>query len=253
MPYVDAGMPIVVLEPSCWSVLRDEIQGLFPERKETKAIRENIFLFSEFLVQKANYHPPRLHMSGIVHGHCHHKALMHGVHHEKQLLDNMQMKVRVLADGCCGMAGAFGFEEEHYDVSAKVGEHAFLPAVRSCGLNEVVIADGFSCREQISQMTQRHGLHMAEVLQLAIQQGPAAVNGMPEKKFVDGDRRAVQKSKMEAVAVLGGAVAVVAGALGAYKLFDASRSNGKSVLGAQRPGRKSTQPIVHADSERAGG
>lgn len=253
MPYVDAGMPIVVLEPSCWSVLRDEIQSLFPERKETKAIRENIFLFSEFLVQKANYHPPRLHMSGIVHGHCHHKALMHGVHHEKQLLDDMQMKVRVLADGCCGMAGAFGFEEEHYDVSAKVGEHVFLPAVRSCGLNEVVIADGFSCREQISQMTQRHGLHMAEVLQLAIQQGPAAVNGMPEKTFVDEDRRAVQKSKMEAVAVLGGAVAVVAGALGAYKFFDASRSNGKSVQGAQRPGRKFTQPIVHADSERAGG
>jgi len=148
-PYAKAGTPIVVLEPSCWSVLRDEIKGLFPERKETRMIMENSFVLSEFLVKKANYHPPRLHMSGLIHGHCHHKAIIHGVEHEAKLLQDMQMKVRVVPDGCCGMAGSFGFEEHHYDVSAKVGEHALLPAVRAAGLNELIIADGFSCREQI--------------------------------------------------------------------------------------------------------
>ncbi len=254
MPYVSAETPVVVLEPSCWSVLRDEIHGLFPKRKETHAIMENTFLLSEFLVQKANYHPPRLHMAGVMHGHCHHKALIKGAEHEKKLLEEMQMKVRVLSDGCCGMAGAFGFEEEHYDVSAKVGEHAFLPSVRSSGLNEVIIADGFSCREQISQMTQRHGLHMAEVLQLAIQHGPAGTNDlMPEKKLVEEQRRAIQKSKMETVAVLGGTLAAVAGLLGAYKILDGSRCNGKSAHSASRSKRNFAESVVHADSGHAGG
>lgn len=216
-PYAKAGTPIVVLEPSCWSVLRDEIKGLFPERKETRMIMENSFVLSEFLVKKANYHPPRLRMSGLIHGHCHHKAIIHGVEHEAKLLKDMQMKVRVVPDGCCGMAGSFGFEEHHYDVSAKVGEHALLPAVRAAGLNELIIADGFSCREQISQMSERQALHLAEVLQLAIQEGPAGPDLLPEQKLVDRHRKAVQRSKMEVLAAIGGVVAIVAGVLGARK------------------------------------
>jgi FAD/FMN-containing dehydrogenase/Fe-S oxidoreductase len=219
MPYAKAGIPMIVLEPSCWSVLRDEMHGLFPERKEAHAIMENTFLLSEFLVKKADYHPPRLHMSGMIHGHCHHKAIIHGAEHEKELLKNMQMDVRVVPDGCCGMAGAFGFEKHHYDISSKVGEHALLPAVRAAGLNEVIIADGFSCREQIAQMTNRHALHVAEVLQLAIHEGPGGPDLLPEKKLVEKHRKAVQRSKAEALATVGGIAAVIAGALGAGKVL----------------------------------
>ena len=221
MPYAEAGTPIVVLEPSCWSVLRDEIRGLFPKRKEAQLITQNTFLLSEFLVEKAKYHPPHMHMSGVMHGHCHHKAIIHGAEHEKGLLDDMHMKVRVLSDGCCGMAGAFGFEEDHYAISAKIGEHAFLPAVRNSGLNEVIIADGFSCREQISQMTKRHGMHLAEVLQLAIHHGSAGPDGLlPEEEIVREHKRAIQKSKVEVLAVLGGSLAIIAGAVGAWKLLE---------------------------------
>lgn len=151
-PHAAAGTPIVILEPSCWSVFRDEMRSLFPNRKETELIKKNSFLPSEFLVEKAQFHPPRLNRSAIVHGHCHHKSIIKGAEHEKKLLEEMQMKVRVLSDTCCGMAGSFGFEEDHYDKSAKVGEHGLPPAVRKAGLDEVIVADGFSCREQISKM-----------------------------------------------------------------------------------------------------
>ncbi len=224
-PYARAATPMIVLEPSCWSVLRDEIKGLFPERKETKMIMQNTFLLSEFLIKKAGYRPPRLHMSGMIHGHCHHKAIIHGAEHEEQLLKQMEMNVRVIPDGCCGMAGAFGFEESHYDISAKVGEHALLPEVRAAGLHEVIVADGFSCREQISQMTNRHALHVAEVLQLAIQEGPAGPDLVPEKKLVEKHRKAVQKSKAEALATVGGVAALVAGAFAAGKVLTANKKH----------------------------
>src|ERR1019366_5973319 len=110
MPYVDAGMPVIVLEPSCWSVLRDEIRGLFPDSADAQKIMENTFLLGEFLVQRAKYQPPEVHRNALVHAHCHHKAMLPGAEHERQLLEQMQLRVRVLADGCCGMAGAFGFE-----------------------------------------------------------------------------------------------------------------------------------------------
>ena len=156
-PYDEKGIPIVVLEPSCWSALRDEIHGLFPERKETRQIMQNTFLLPEFLVEKAKYHPPRMNREAVMHGHCHHKAMIKGAEHEEKLLEQMQMKVSVLSDGCCGMAGSFGFESEHYDVSAKVGERALLPHVRQAGMNEIVIADGFSCREHSSEDFGAHG------------------------------------------------------------------------------------------------
>ncbi|HEX5432965.1 MAG TPA: FAD-linked oxidase C-terminal domain-containing protein [Candidatus Angelobacter sp.] len=208
MPYVDAGTPIVVLEPSCWSVLRDEINGLFPERRETHKIMENTFLFSEFLVEKAKYHPPVLHLGGVMHAHCHHKAIVKGAEHEQKLLQQMEMGVRTLADGCCGMAGSFGYEEGHFEVSTKIGEHALAPAVRNSGRGEVIIADGFSCRGQISQMTDRQGLHMAEVIELALRHGPGGPGGLyPEAELVEEHAAALRKSKLETAAVLGGLAA----------------------------------------------
>lgn len=203
-PYVEQGIPIVLLEPSCWSVLRDEINGLFPERKESHQIMENTFLLSEFLVQKAKYHPPQLHMDAVLHGHCHHKAIIRGAERERKLLEQMQMNVHMLSDGCCGMAGAFGFEAEKYEISVKIGEHALLPAVRKSRPTELIVADGFSCREQISQLTNRRALHMAEVLQLALHQRPeCSASELPEASLVHEREQALRNSKLRTLAALG--------------------------------------------------
>jgi Fe-S oxidoreductase len=201
VPYVERGIPIVLLEPSCWSVMHDEIHGLFPEREETRQIMENTFLLSEFLVERANYRPPPLRMDAIVHGHCHHKALVRDSDHERTLLESMQMNVNVLADGCCGMAGAFGFEADKYDISVKIAEHALLPAVRKAEPAELVVADGFSCREQISQLTTRRALHIAEVLQLALHRAPAT-GDYPEAALVLERTSDLRRSKLQAVATL---------------------------------------------------
>jgi FAD/FMN-containing dehydrogenase/Fe-S oxidoreductase len=209
VPYVEQGIPIVLLEPSCWSVLRDEILGLFPEREETSKIMESTFLLSEFLVEKANYLPLPLPMDALLHGHCHHKAILRGAEHERNLLEQMQLNVQVLNDGCCGMAGAFGFEADKYDLSVNIGERVLLPEVRNSRPNELIIADGFSCREQISQLTNRHALHMAEVLQLALHNGPAE-GDPPEAALVREREQALRSSRRRTLATLG---AIAAGGI----------------------------------------
>ena len=176
-PYDGKSIPIVVLEPSCWSVLRDEIHGLFPERKEARQIMQNTFLLPEFLVEKAKYHPPRMNREAVMHGHCHHKAMIKGAEHEEKLLEQMQMKVSVLSDGCCGMAGSFGFESEHYDVSAKVGERALLPHVRQAGMNEIVIADGFSAGSIPARTLAPTAISTTVRIRAAISFGPICIAG----------------------------------------------------------------------------
>ena len=202
VPYVEQGIPIVLLEPSCWSVLRDEIHGLFPEREETHKIMENTFLLSEFLVEKANYRPPALAMDALLHGHCHHKAILRAAEHERKLLEQMQVNVHLLNDGCCGMAGAFGFEAGKYDLSVNIGEQVLLPAVRNARPSDLIIADGFSCREQISQRTDRHALHLAEVLQLALHNGPAD-GDLPESSLTREREQALRNSRLRTLAALG--------------------------------------------------
>jgi FAD/FMN-containing dehydrogenase/Fe-S oxidoreductase len=219
-PYLEQGIPIVLLEPSCWSVLHDEIRGLFPEWEETRQIMESTFLLSEFLVEKANYCPPPFPMDAVLHGHCHHKALVRGAEHERTLLEQMQMNVHMLTDGCCGMAGAFGFEADKYDLSVKIGEHALLPAVRKARSTELIVADGFSCREQISQLTARRALHIAEVMQLALRQDLAA-DDCPEATLVQERRQELRRSKLRTVATLG---AVAAGGIAMARIL---RANGE--------------------------
>ncbi len=209
VPYVEQGIPIVLLEPSCWSVLRDEIRGLFPEREETHKIMENTFLLSEFLVEKANYRPPALAMDALLHGHCHHKAILRAAEHERKLLEQMQVNVHLLNDGCCGMAGAFGFEAGKYDLSVNIGERVLLPAVRNARPSDLIIADGFSCREQISQRTDRHALHLAEVLQLALHNGPAD-GDLPESSLTREREQALRNSRRRTLAALG---AIAAGGI----------------------------------------
>ena len=162
-PQLVAGTPIVVLEPSCASVFRDELTNLLPHDPRAAKLRDQTFLLSEFLVKHApNYQPPQLDEKIIVHGHCHHRATM-GMHDEIALLRLTGAKVELLDSGCCGMAGPFGFEKDKYALSQKLGERVLLPAVRN-NPKSIIVSDGFSCCEQITQNTNARPLHLAEVL-----------------------------------------------------------------------------------------
>ena len=110
--------------------------------------------------------PPPLGRKALLHGHCHHKSIMK-MTDEEAVLRRIGVDFQSPAPGCCGMAGSFGFEHDKYDVSAAIGELELLPAVRQADPEWLIIADGFSCREQIAQGTVRQALHLAEVLQMA--------------------------------------------------------------------------------------
>lgn len=162
-PQIEAETPIVVLEPSCASVFRDELVNLFPDDKRAAKLRTQIYLLSEFLVKFApDYTPPKIDGRIVVHGHCHQKAGP-GMRDEMTLLKATGAEVELLDSGCCGMAGPFGFEDEKYEVSQTLGERVLLPAVRS-NANAIIVSDGFSCCEQITQNTSARPQHLAEVL-----------------------------------------------------------------------------------------
>ncbi len=169
---IQAGTPIVGLEPSCVAVFRDELTNLFPEDQDAQRLSRQTFLLGELLVQdREKLALPKLHRQAIVHGHCHAKAVLRMGDVEKVLRD-LGLDVEVLDSGCCGMAGSFGFEAgERYEVSMKCGEQVLLPAVRRAAEDTLIVADGFSCQEQIAQATGRRALHLAQVLQLALRSG----------------------------------------------------------------------------------
>jgi len=166
---IDAGLPMVVLEPSCASVFRDELRNLFPHDARANRLRRQVFLLSEFLVQHApEYAPLKLPAKILLHGHCHHKALMK-MNDEESLLRRMGAELDCPDAGCCGMAGPFGFERDKFAIAQAIGERVLLPAVRGAAPDTIVVADGFSCREQIRQSTGRTALHLADVLHSAWQ------------------------------------------------------------------------------------
>jgi Fe-S oxidoreductase len=167
-PQIEAGIPLVGLEPSCVAVFRDELTGLFPNDEDAKRLKNQSYFLSEFLVERIEkYNSPQLKGKAVVHGHCHHKAII-GMSDEKKILKKIGLNYEVLTSGCCGMAGAFGFENDKYDISVKCGERVLLPAVRQAENDAFIIADGFSCRTQISELTKRKALHIAEVLHMGL-------------------------------------------------------------------------------------
>ncbi|HXM19752.1 MAG TPA: FAD-binding and (Fe-S)-binding domain-containing protein [Terriglobales bacterium] len=179
LPEIEAATPIVVLEPSCATVFRDELTNLFPKDERAQALSKQVFLLSEFLEQRAKSFPlPRLPRRALIHGHCHHKAIMK-MTAEEAVLQRMGVNFAAPAPGCCGMAGAFGFEKEKYEISKAIGELELLPAVRQAPTDWLIVADGFSCREQIAQETDRHALHLAEVLQMALREATETPEGFP--------------------------------------------------------------------------
>src|SRR5579863_1524145 len=162
-------VPIVVLEPSCAAVFRDELLNLFPNDERAHRLSQQTFLLSEFLEQKAaHFSVPKLARKALVHGHCHHKSIM-SMTDEESVLRKMGIDFQTPAPGCCGMAGSFGFEQDKYQTSLAIGELELLPAVRKASSDCLIIANGFSCREQIRQCTNRQALHLAEVIQMATQ------------------------------------------------------------------------------------
>jgi len=175
---IEQGIPIVVLEPSCAAVFRDELLNLFPKDERARRLSQQTFLLSEFLEKKAkHFQLPKLARKALVHGHCHHKSVMR-MTDEEIILRRMGIDFQTPAPGCCGMAGAFGFESGKYELSVAIGELELLPAVRRASPDCLIIADGFSCREQIAQCTNRRALHLAEVIQMAMRDGSARVPAM---------------------------------------------------------------------------
>jgi Fe-S oxidoreductase/FAD/FMN-containing dehydrogenase len=181
---LEAGTPIVGLEPSCVAVFRDELTGLFPHDEDAKRLSAQAFTLGEFLDNNAKeFELPTLNRAAIVHGHCHHKAVI-GMDDESTMLSKLGLDYDILDSGCCGMSGSFGFNSRHYDMSMQIGERVLLPAVREASKETLIIADGFSCREQIAQSTDRRALHLAQVIQMAIHEGPEGpAEPYPEMRY----------------------------------------------------------------------
>ena len=165
---ISQGIPLVVLEPSCCSVFRDEMLNLFPKREDARKLASLTLTLAEFLEKYApTFVAPKLEKKALVQGHCHHKAVMR-LKHEKAQMEKLGLLHEVLESGCCGMAGAFGYEADKYGISMACGERVLLPRVREASAEALILADGFSCREQIEQATGRKTLHLAETIRMAL-------------------------------------------------------------------------------------
>ncbi len=213
-PAIRAGTPVVGLEPSCVAVFRDELTNLFPRDQDAQRLRSQTFTLAEFLKDRD---VTRLERKAIVHGHCHHKSIMR-MDADEELYKRLGLDFELLDSGCCGLAGSFGYEAHKYALSMKIGERVLLPAVRNAAKDAIVMADGFSCRSQIAGSTRRRALHLAQVLQMGLRDGPGGTRQTPpERAYIAPE--GMQARHTGAGIALGAAVA--AGALWAL-----SRRNG---------------------------
>ena len=178
-PYAEAGIPIVGTEPSCLLTLRDEYPELADDARAT-IVAENSYLIEEFVCALSTQDEVALQFSGsvpekvLLHGHCHQKALV-GTGPTIRMLQMMGCEVEEVDSGCCGMAGSFGFEVEHYDISMQIGNMRLLPAVRAADDATAIAAAGISCRQQIAHGADRKARHPIEILADALAD-PAATH-----------------------------------------------------------------------------
>jgi Fe-S oxidoreductase len=164
---IELGTPIVGLEPACVSAFRDELPGLFPQDASAERLSRQTLFFSEFIERNAPDAPlPHIARSALVQIHCHHHSVIKP-QSEQRVLDRLGLDCEWLPSGCCGMAGSFGFESEKYDVSMTAAERVLLPRLRAAAVDTIVLANGFSCREQIEQATGRKTSHLAELISQA--------------------------------------------------------------------------------------
>jgi Fe-S oxidoreductase len=204
-PHLQAGTLVLGLEPSCTAVFRSDAAELYPGDLDILRLREQTVTLAELLTTHTpGWEPPRLSRRAVVQTHCHQHAVM-GFDADVELMRRMGMDVDVLDSGCCGLAGNFGFERGHYEVSMACAERVLLPELRGAGPEDVVLADGFSCRTQIEQGDAggRQAVHLAEVLAAALHGDPAAPGQRPETAY------AVRPSTSRTAtwAALGGALA----------------------------------------------
>lgn len=176
-PFAERAVPIVGLEPSCLLTLRDELLSLRSD-DAAKAVSKSALLFEEFLVREAEAGRLQLPLgainkSALVHGHCHQKSFGAFAPVEKILRLVPGLKVSKIESSCCGMAGAFGYGADTYDISLEMAEASLLPAVRSAADDALIVADGTSCRHQIKDGSGRGALHVARVLAISLDQGAA--------------------------------------------------------------------------------
>jgi FAD/FMN-containing dehydrogenase/Fe-S oxidoreductase len=219
-PQIREGVPVVGIEPSCVAAFRDELPSLMQHDEDAKRLSLQTLTLAELLRQEApDWEPPRLAAKALVHGHCHQEAVM-GMSAESELYERMGLDFEVLDSGCCGLAGSFGFEREHDEISRRIGEHRLMPIVREAAESTILLADGFSCKTQIEQMTERRALHTAQLIELALRrerEGAAAEppGPRPEERHPDvvlnGDGR------LREAAILGGTVLAGAGAAAALR------------------------------------
>ncbi|GAA1005840.1 lactate dehydrogenase [Acrocarpospora pleiomorpha] len=161
---VDRGIPVVGLEPSCTAALKTDLPDLLADDPVARGLADAISTFAELLTQRTpGWKPPRIEVTSLSQTHCHQHATS-GFGADAALLAAAGVDNQVLDSGCCGLAGNFGFEDGHYDVSIAAGEQVLLPAVRAAAPDTVVLADGFSCRTQIAQATDRTATHVAELI-----------------------------------------------------------------------------------------
>jgi Fe-S oxidoreductase len=188
-PQIQAGVPVIGLEPSCLVVFRDELPNLFPDDADARRLSAQSYMLSEFLAKKAPaWQPPQLRRRALVQPHCHHQSVV-GFADEEQVLRGMGLDIDIPDAGCCGMAGSFGYEAgERFEVSVAAGERVLLPSVRQAPADTIVVADGFSCRSQIRHGTRRQALHLAQVIQLAIDYGASGpLSAPPESAVPNGE------------------------------------------------------------------
>jgi FAD/FMN-containing dehydrogenase/Fe-S oxidoreductase len=165
---ITSGVPVLVLEPSCASVFRDELRKLMPHDEHARRLASQTVVLDELLERYApDWEPPRVAAKALIHGHCHQKAVIGA---RPDLLRRAGVDAEMTKAGCCGLAGSFGYHAgEQYEVSMAIGEQFLLPQVRSAPADMLLVADGFSCRTQIAAGAGRRALHTAEVLKLGLQ------------------------------------------------------------------------------------
>jgi FAD/FMN-containing dehydrogenase/Fe-S oxidoreductase len=218
-PHLRSGGLVLGLEPSCTAVFRSDAVELFPDDQDVRKLRQQTVTLAELLRDHTpGWRPPAISRTALIQTHCHHHAIL-GTDADRAVLDGAGVRAEFLDSGCCGLAGNFGFERGHYEVSMACAERVLLPALRDADPRAVILADGFSCRTQIDQGAAggRQAIHLAEMLRAGLhgdRDGP-----LPEQRWARrpaGPTRLARFATTAAVAsaVLGTAAAVARAAVG---------------------------------------
>ena len=208
-PYIEAGTPVIGLEPSCTAVFRADAPELMPQDQDVRRLAGQFRTFAEHLVRHApkGWQPPAVTRQALVQTHCHQHAIMKD-DPDRELMRRAHLDADVLDEGCCGLAGNFGFERGHHEISMAVAEQGVLPAVRAAAPGSLLLADGFSCRTQIEQGdTGRRALHLAEVLALGLD------GNLPSQHPERLARRPSEPPRAARWAITAGAATLTAGAV----------------------------------------